>query len=183
MHPFIHTKIYYRPGNQVRRFRLDTNTSLSSFTTTACSLFIDSPFVTVKSISEIHVQVLYLDNENEWISVNSENEWIDGMTNFIQTYDCNENVFRVKVLVVSKKRLQMRKNKRNEDLVIEKMEPIQLAEQLHVEAVVPDCKYKTAFNVLQNLGFKNLTLNAYLLNKLNGDVSQVVSALLEASKC
>jgi hypothetical protein len=96
----INTKVYIRPGQQVRRLRLSPETSFETFRALILNAFESSPLVQL--LQEYDAQFLYLDDEEDWISINTEQEFRDALSYF----ESGDELFRVKAVLVTKQKQQ-----------------------------------------------------------------------------
>jgi hypothetical protein len=100
----INTKVYIRPGQQVRRLRLSpSETSFETFRALILNAFESSPLVQL--LQEYDAQFLYLDDEEDWISINTEQEFRDALSYF----ESGEELFRVKAVIVTKQKQQQQR--------------------------------------------------------------------------
>jgi hypothetical protein len=95
----INTKVYIKPGQQVRRLRVSTETSFEAFRGLILNAYESSPLLKEK---EYDAQFLYLDDEEDWISINTEREFQDALSYF----ESGDELFRVKVVIVTKEKQQ-----------------------------------------------------------------------------
>ena len=90
----IQAKVYF-PNQQIRRISFSPETEFSEFKQTLIEAYESSPlFVPV----EYDAQLLYLDDEHDWIMVNTQPEWIAAVSNLQE-----RELLRVKVLISRKK--------------------------------------------------------------------------------
>lgn len=96
----ISTKIYIRPGQQVRRTVVHPDTSLEDFKRQVIQAYESSPLFVPR---EYDVQLQYYDEEGDWICANSEQEWKEG----IRLYEVSaKELFRVKFTLLAKTQQQ-----------------------------------------------------------------------------
>ena len=90
----IQAKVYF-PNQQIRRISFSHETEFSEFKQTLIEAYESSPlFVPV----EYDAQLLYLDDEHDWIMVNTQPEWTAAVNNLHE-----KELLRVKVLISRKK--------------------------------------------------------------------------------
>jgi hypothetical protein len=96
---YISAKVYFQPGNQVRRLQV-ANSKFKDLIEHLKQLFVSYVGNEHYNNELFDVQVLYLDSEKDWVSVNSEPEWTDALYYFKQ--EQGESLLRLKVIVVKK---------------------------------------------------------------------------------
>jgi hypothetical protein len=100
----ISAKVYFRPGIQVRRVTIDQSVPLETFVTELRNLYESSPLFPG---GEYQTQLLYLDEENDWILVNTEKEWKDGIRSFTNKKEHEkkdeDSVLRIRFYIIRKK--------------------------------------------------------------------------------
>jgi polyhydroxyalkanoate synthesis regulator phasin len=90
----IHTKIYFAPGQQVRRMKIDTNVPYDEFKQQLTKLHETSPMF---KIGEYVYQLMYQDEEEDWVLVDSEDEWRTALNTHKDS-----DLFRIKFIAVNK---------------------------------------------------------------------------------
>jgi hypothetical protein len=95
----INTKVYIKPGQQIRRLKVSPDTSFETFRGLILNAYESAPLLQFKD-KEYDAQFLYLDDEEDWISINSEQELKDALS------FNGSGLFRVQVVIVAKEKKQ-----------------------------------------------------------------------------
>ena len=94
----VQAKVYF-PNQQIRRISFHKETEISEFKKDLIQAYESSPlFVAV----EYDTQLLYLDEERDWIMVNTQPEWSTALNNLK-----DQELLRVKVIIIRKKKEEM----------------------------------------------------------------------------
>jgi len=105
----VKAKVYYQPGNQVRRLMVGPS-GYNDLIEHLTQLYLS--YGNNSSLDEkFELQLLYLDHEGDWISVNSEQEWTDAVNYFVSEQQGRDNIWRLRVLVVKKQQQQQQDQK------------------------------------------------------------------------
>jgi hypothetical protein len=104
----IRTKIYFAPGDQVRRMKIDSNTSFDDMMNQLTKLHETSPRF---MIGEYVYQVMYQDEEGDWVIIDSEEEWKDALSTQVKTSD--QQLMRIKFIAINKSLEAINKCRKN----------------------------------------------------------------------
>ena len=98
----VQAKVYF-PNNQIRRLSFNTDSELLQIKNILKTSFELSPLFS--SITEDYdFQLWYLDDEFDWILVNTEPEWTTALT-----ITSNQDLMRIKVAIVRKKSVEVKR--------------------------------------------------------------------------
>ena len=92
-------KVYFEPGNQVRRIQV-YGFGYENLMEYLRQLYQSYAGNNTSGEEKFATQLLYLDNENDWVSVNTENEWKEAVHLFKAEVQQKDKLMRLKVLVV-----------------------------------------------------------------------------------
>lgn len=92
----FNTKVYFKPGTQVRRIKLDANDSLESTKQRLIEYHQASPMF---KLGEYSYQVMYKDEEEDWVIVDDETEWKEAVDSFLKR---DGDLFRLQLMSVNK---------------------------------------------------------------------------------
>lgn len=104
----MQAKVYFKPGNQVRKIQFAVQGSYEDFMNHLLQLYLsyagsdryEPPFAT---------QLLYLDDENDWVSVNTQNEWEEAIRLYNGQVQLKDSLMRLKVVILKQKKTVAKK--------------------------------------------------------------------------
>jgi hypothetical protein len=93
----LNVKVYFKPGSQVRRVKIDSTTTLEEATDQFIEFFESSPSF---KLGEHSYYLMYKDEEGDWVSIDREEEWREAVANFLRKGE--EPLLRIQFLAVNK---------------------------------------------------------------------------------
>lgn len=97
----ISCKIYIKPGKHIRRINLAHDTPFEEFKKKLLDLIVSQ---IQEDLPPFLLHICYMDEEKDWITVDSEEEWKEALGNHVCQCLPEKNAFKVKVLIQSTKR-------------------------------------------------------------------------------
>jgi hypothetical protein len=142
---FISTKIYFQPGNQIRRLNLNPSEAdyyeLQDYLVNAyASISGDKP-------DEFTIQMQYLDAENDWIYVDSEQEWKDALYSFQTEQQEKKKLFCLRVTVI--KNQQITPNKQDGKTIVHNFVVCDHCDKNSIEGVRYKCNTCEDYDLCQ----------------------------------
>jgi uncharacterized protein YoxC len=104
----IRTKIYFTPGDQVRRIKIDSNVSYEDIKQQLTKYHEASPLF--KKIGEYVYQVVYQDDEGDWVIIETEDEWREAL---VSQQKKKDDLMRIKFIAINKSLESINKCRKN----------------------------------------------------------------------
>jgi len=104
----IRTKIYFTPGDQVRRIKIDSNVSYEDIKQQLTKYHEASPLFK-KIGGEYDYQVIYQDDEGDWVIIENEDEWREALISKRK----EDDLMRIKFIAINKSLETINKCRKN----------------------------------------------------------------------